>query len=132
MVTPLCGGVESCLGHGQVQLAASKEKLVSATDVRENRQTFTTPPTLGGLRLLLSVICDELTTYQVWPVSYLCFYGLCFLSDFAAEHSKTVGSLYRFCNSILASLAQEYSNAAGFQHLDSIRAFVSMLNRPSL
>lgn len=51
----------------QVQLAASKNDLLVDSHI-ENRQTFSTPPTLGALKQLLHVICEELKTYELWPV----------------------------------------------------------------
>lgn len=56
----------------QGQLAATKEELIGAGK-RENRQIFYTLPTLGELRVLLLVICEEIKTYTVWPVSLYWF-----------------------------------------------------------
>jgi hypothetical protein len=55
----------------QAQLAATKGRLTGSA-ILENRQVFETPPTLAELRYFLLVICDELKTYKLWPVSRRC------------------------------------------------------------
>jgi len=51
----------------QAQFASDKVDLLG--DARlENKQIFDTIPSLGELRHFLGVICEEIQTYQVWPV----------------------------------------------------------------
>lgn len=52
----------------KVLLSATKESLIGVGQP-ENRQEFETVPTLMELQYFLRVICQELKTYSVWPVS---------------------------------------------------------------
>ena len=47
-----------------------RSDLLSANSRRENRQVFTTVPSLGELYHLLQVIVKELRSYSVWPVRH--------------------------------------------------------------
>ncbi|KAF8316119.1 hypothetical protein DL93DRAFT_794271 [Clavulina sp. PMI_390] len=49
------------------QFASFKKDLMTGARL-ENKQLFENVPTLGELRHFLLVICDEIKTYQVWPV----------------------------------------------------------------
>lgn len=54
----------------QAQLSARKEELIGSARL-ETRQVFKTTPTLGDLRYMFQVICDELQRYELWPVCTL-------------------------------------------------------------
>lgn len=49
-------------------MSAEKESLVEKGQ-RENRQEFETTPTVMELQYLFRIICQELTSYTIWPVS---------------------------------------------------------------
>jgi hypothetical protein len=45
-------------------------RVIKTSDYRlENQQEFVDSPTLGELNMFLKVIWEEMTQYQVWPVS---------------------------------------------------------------
>lgn len=52
-----------------MQLSADKTILAGGGQ-RENRQEFETVPTLMEFQYFSRVICRELTTYKIWPVSF--------------------------------------------------------------
>ncbi|KAF8327463.1 WD40-repeat-containing domain protein [Cantharellus anzutake] len=52
--------------HDVVQLSGSKRVLTGRAR-RENIQNFERPPFLGDFGLYLSIICEELLEYKVWP-----------------------------------------------------------------
>lgn len=54
--------------RAQAEFSADKESLVKGATI-ESRQKFENVSTLGELRHLLQVICEELVEYQLWPVS---------------------------------------------------------------
>lgn len=82
----------------QVQLAVSKQDLLDNSRL-ENRQAFSSPPTLGILKHLLEVICEQLKKYELWPVRSTGIYLAlaCANTQMCAlrPNSKTAGSSCR-------------------------------------
>lgn len=55
--------------NDHVQISATQDALRRVGNPsRENMQSFTSPPRLAHLNELLHIICQELTTYKLWPV----------------------------------------------------------------
>lgn len=65
----LVSSVSSSCDRIQAQLSADKSSVVGKGQC-ENRQEFATVPTLMDFHHFVRLICRELVTYTVWPVSF--------------------------------------------------------------